>query len=788
MLLLLVYASSITFASAQWQHTNLPNAGRTVTCIATSGTNIFVGTGGISGGSGIFLSVDNGSTWIPVNNGLTDNNVLSLALNGTNIFAGTVNNGVFLSTNNGANWTAVNNGLPPANILSLAAIGTDIFAGSNGGNPIFFSTDTGATWTRDSIGPYGFGSHNAASLTVSGTNILEGTLGGYVFLSTNGGSTWSEIDNDVYSGLGAPVQALAMSGTNIFAGTSAGVFYLALPGPTWVAVNNGLLNTNVTSLAVSGTNIFAGTPGGIFLSTTTTGSSNWRAVNNGLADSAIFSLAISGANIFAGTDTAGVWKNSLSGILACLPVINALSSTDIFCGSSVTLSSSNGIGYFWSDGEVTQSIVVTEAGNYSCSVTTGCGKVTSNTISVNIIFNNDTIYASDTTTFCQGDSVTLTASASSANGYLWSDAETTKSIVVSTAGNYSCNVATNCGPVNTNSINVTVNQPPTAPTISPAGDSVTLCQGAMLTVPPCWFCPQISSYLWSNGATTSGIMISTPQMDSVTITDANGCTATSVPTNVTTVLPAPQPVITAGGPTTVCDGDSVVLNSNAATSYSWNNGDTTQSITTRSSDIYSVTVTNANGCSATSSPMDVTVYSNPIPPTIQQFDDSLKSSATKGNQWYFNSSMLPGDTDQYYVALQSGIYMVERTNDNGCSSFSAPFNFTYINVGIAELADDNSFSIYPNPVFNQLTIYFKTAPFRKTANISIMNVLGEEVLSSSLSGVYPDNFGREGRGEAVIDVSALPAGMYFLQMKAVGWTSNGLKTESGIESKRFVKE
>ena len=773
MLTMLAFVTSINLANAQWQHTNLPNTGHTVTCIATSGTNIFAGTGGISGGSGVFLSTDAGSTWTAVNNGLTDHNVLSLAISGTNIFAGTVNNGVFLSTNNGGSWTAVNNGLPQANILSLAVSGTNIIAGIRGGVMYLFADTAGATWTRDSIGGniWSQWGVSATSLTVSGTNILGGTQGGNVYLSPDGGSTWSAIGGDGYSGLGFPVQALAMSGTNIFAGTSAGIFYLSLPGPAWTAANNGLLNTNVTSLAISGTNIFAGTPGGIFVSTTTTGSSNWRAINNGLTDSAIFSLTIDGGNIFAGTDTDGVWKNSVSDILSCLPVINASSATDIFCGSSVTLSSSNGIGYFWSDGEATQSIVVTEAGNYSCSVTTGCGNITSNTISVNVIFNNDTIYASDTTTFCQGDSVTLIATGSSPTGYLWSDGETTLSIVVSTAGNYSCNITTDCGPVNTNSIYVTVNSIPSPPTISPAGDSVTLCQGAMLTVPLCWFCPQISSYLWSNGATTSDIMISTPQIDSVTITDANGCRATSAPTNVTTVLPAPQPVITAGGPTTVCDGDSVVLNSNAATSYSWNNGDTTQSITTRSSDVYSVTVTNANGCSATSAPMDVIINSNPIPPTIQQFDDSLKSSATKGNQWYFNSSILPGDTDQYYLALQSGIYMVERTNGYGCSSFSAPFNFTYIiNVGIAESADNNSFSIYPNPATNELTFNTTSRPCCATAAVSIMNILGETLLSRSLS------LG-EGRGEA-IDISQLPAGMYFLQMK----------TESAIDTKRFIKE
>ncbi len=229
-LILLAFAVSINLAQAQWQHTNLPNIGRTVTCIAISGTNIFAGTGGIGDGSGIFLSVDNGTTWTAVNNGLTDYNVLSLAINGTNIFAGTLNNGVFLSTNNGANWTAVNNGLPPANILALAAIGTDVIAGLNGENSMYISADMGATWTWDSIGPtnlFRMGL-NIASLTVSGTNILAGggISGAQVYLSPDGGLTWSEIDNGGYSGLGAPIQALAMSGTNIFAGTTAGVFFI----------------------------------------------------------------------------------------------------------------------------------------------------------------------------------------------------------------------------------------------------------------------------------------------------------------------------------------------------------------------------------------------------------------------------------------------------------------------------------------------------------------------------------------------------------------------------------
>jgi hypothetical protein len=64
---------------------------------------------------------------------LTSRSVYSLAVNGSNLFAGTFGGGVFLSTNNGTSWTAVNTGLT-ANITvsSFAVSGSNLFAGTSG--------------------------------------------------------------------------------------------------------------------------------------------------------------------------------------------------------------------------------------------------------------------------------------------------------------------------------------------------------------------------------------------------------------------------------------------------------------------------------------------------------------------------------------------------------------------------------------------------------------------------------------------------------------------------------
>ena len=66
-----------------------------------------------------------------MSNGLTSTLVLSLAVSGRNLFAGTRGGGVFLSTNNGTSWTQT--GLTNTLVLSLAVSGRNLFAGTDGG-------------------------------------------------------------------------------------------------------------------------------------------------------------------------------------------------------------------------------------------------------------------------------------------------------------------------------------------------------------------------------------------------------------------------------------------------------------------------------------------------------------------------------------------------------------------------------------------------------------------------------------------------------------------------------
>jgi hypothetical protein len=156
---------------AQWVQTLGP-LGIDVNALAVSGTNLFAGTYGTSGG--VFLSTNYGATWTAVNTGLTSTRVLSLAVLDTNLFAGT-HGSVFLSINNGTSWTRVNTGLTNTNLYALAVSGTNLFAGTLWGGGVFLSTNNGTSWTEVNAG---LTSTSVYALAVSGTNLFAGTVGG----------------------------------------------------------------------------------------------------------------------------------------------------------------------------------------------------------------------------------------------------------------------------------------------------------------------------------------------------------------------------------------------------------------------------------------------------------------------------------------------------------------------------------------------------------------------------------------------------------------------------------
>ena len=100
--------------------------------LAVSGANLFTGAGNPGN---LFLSTDNGTSWTRADSSLASQ-ISCLAVRSdqsdTEVIAGASGGGVFLSRDKGANWTSVNAGMPNADVVTLAVSGANLFAGTSG--------------------------------------------------------------------------------------------------------------------------------------------------------------------------------------------------------------------------------------------------------------------------------------------------------------------------------------------------------------------------------------------------------------------------------------------------------------------------------------------------------------------------------------------------------------------------------------------------------------------------------------------------------------------------------
>jgi hypothetical protein len=362
------------------------------------------------------------------------------------------------------------------------------------------------------------------------------------------------------------------------------------------------------------------------------------------------------------------------------PTITAGSATTFCAGGNVVLTSSSATGNVWSTGETTQSITVSTSGSYSVHVDLGpCSSATSNIINVtvNSIPAIPTIAAGGPLTFCAGNNVVLTSSASSGN--LWSSGQTTQSITVTTTGSYTVTqTLAGCSSPASASTDVLVNPTPATPTIT-AGGSTSFCTGGSVVLTS----SSATGNVWSTGETTQSITVSTSGAYSVHV-DLGPCSsATSNVINVT-VNPIPAtPVITAGGPTTFCSGGSVTLTSSAGSGNLWSTGQISTSITVTTAGSYTVTQTLAGCSSPTSASTDVFVNPTPATPTITAGSATtfcaggnvvLTSSSTTGNVWS------TGETTQSITVSTSGAYSV------------------HVDLGPCSSATSNVINVTANPI------------------------------------------------------------------------------------------
>lgn len=342
----------------------------------------------------------------------------------------------------------------------------------------------------------------------------------------------------------------------------------------------------------------------------------------------VFDPQVSGAGTFpveyVFTDTTGCTDTaSVNVTVLPTPVMNlSLPGNDTACitSSPFSISGSPSGGIFSGPGMSGSTFDPSTAGagshvvSYSFANPFGCADTVSQVITV-VTPTAISATASGPLTFCQSDSVVLTASPGFST-YLWSNASSQSSTTITQSGSYSVTATTIYGCTSTSSPVVVsvnalpiVNLTPSGPSAFCYGDSVTLLATSGL-----------QSYAWNTGDFTDSLRVDSTGLYIVTATDINGCSDTA--TLQVTVYALPMIGVT--GDTLLCSGDSTTLTANGCSFYTWSSGGTTASeiINTTVTASFSVTGTDVNGCTDSIS-VQVTVYGLP---TISVNGDTLLCS------------------------------------------------------------------------------------------------------------------------------------------------------------------
>ena len=400
-------------------------------------------------------------------------------------------------------------------------------------------------------------------------------------------------------------------------------------------------------------------------------------------------------------------------------------STDVSCyaGSDGTATISVAGGtmpytYLWSDGQTSATAVGLTAGTYSVTVTdaNGC------TISGSATINEPTALAETTTSTdvsCYGGNdgtATISVSGGTAPySYLWSDGQTTATATGLVAGTYTVTVtdANGC----TISGSATINEPTalaettTSTDVSCYGgnDGTATISVSGGTMP--------YSYLWSDGQTTATATGLAAGTYTVTVTDANGCTISgsatiNEPAALTEVTTSTN-VSCYGG----SDGTATITVSGGTMPYSymWSNQETTASISGLSAGTYTVTVTDANGCTIsqtvtitepaalaeTTTSTDVSCYGG---------NDGTATITVSGGTMPYSYMWSDGQTSATATGLAAGTYTVTITDANGCTiSGSATINEP---TALAETTTSTDVSCYGgNDGTATISVSGGTAPY-----------------------------------------------------------------------------
>ena len=497
--------------------------------------------------------------------------------------------------------------------------------------------------------------------TGTATATPSGGAGGYVYNWSSGANT------AVASNLSGGVYTVTVTDLNSCS-ASTQVTVSTTNGPS--ITNSVISNVSCSGGTDGGVNITVsgGTPGYSYLWSSGAVTQDIAGVGAGT-----YTVTVTDAN---SCSTSGVYTiTQPSAVTASGTVTNVKCNAGTDGSIDITPSGGSGVyTYNWSTTAITQDVSGLVAGSYTVTITddNGCSGTATYTVTEPGAI---TLSASITDLTCNGvptGSINLNVFGGTASyTYLWSNGFTGQDPTGLAAGTYTVTITDFNGCIKNRVLTVTE---PAAITAS-VGTTSASCGAAngTATVTASGGTGTLS-YLWSNGLSSTTINGLTAGTYTVTVTDDNSCT------NVASgsVSNANGPVITSAVVDSVncfngLDGSVNITVSGGATvlTYLWSNGATTQDISGIAAGVYSVTVTDANACTAAGTytvyePADIVLTFTPTPASCSQSNGALQaavSGGTPGYSWLWSNGAITSSISN----IPASTFTVTITDHNGCT-------------------------------------------------------------------------------------------------------------------------
>lgn len=420
------------------------------------------------------------------------------------------------------------------------------------------------------------------------------------------------------------------------------------------------------------------------------------------------------------TDANNVTTTATAVITEPTAVSGTISQTNVTCNGSndgsAAVVPSGGTApytYLWSDSSTAASTSNLAPGSHSVTITdaNGCTATQSFTITEPTILTAVNGGQSDVTLYGGNDgSATVTASGGTAPyTYLWTNGATTATASGLVAGNYTVTVTDANGCTATQTFVIAQPIPLMVQSLSQtnvscnAGNDGTASIVAIGGNAP-------YTYLWSNGATSASVSNLVAGTYSVTVTDSTGNTITES-FNIT----QPNAIVGTISKTDItCNFASngtatvSVTGGTAPYTYFWSNGMTTATATNLNVGNYSVMITDANGCTATSTvsisqPSALVVTPSSTNITCYGLNDGTASVAVTGGVAPYSYLWSNGQVGNSLSGLSQGTYLVTITDANGCSTTQS-FTITEPGFVYPPVAANQSFCIGQNATLSNMVI------------------------------------------------------------------------------------